>query len=74
MDVRLPGIDGQSLTRHLRRNFAQPMIVVAFSAMATDQIEATSFDAVVEKPDMEGLADALRRLLGSTPAMVPETV
>lgn len=62
VDFRLPGIDGMSLARQLRR--ALPGVpVLAFTSWPEDLSGPTSpFDIVLVKPDMEPVIAALRRM------------
>lgn len=63
MDIRLPGIDGESLARQLRHKLERRIVLIAFTASPHDSVEAGPFDAVVEKPDVSAVASHLSRLL-----------
>lgn len=68
VDVRLPGIDGGSLARQLRKVLARAVPIVAFTAWPDlDRGRSLAFDALHVKPEIESVISSLRRLM-SPPA------
>ena len=63
MDVVLPGIDGETLARQIRHAAGSQVLIVAFTGLPLDRLTVSAFDAVVEKPDVSGVASCLYALL-----------
>jgi CheY-like chemotaxis protein len=72
MDIRLPGMDGLSLTRLLRSDVANDTLwIIAFSADATSQDEqlarSAGCDGYITKPiDVDQFCASVQRYLDST--------
>lgn len=68
LDVRLPGIDGNSLARQLRRS-AVRIPIVAFTAWPEDEraLGNPPFDALHVKPEIAPVIASLQRLLATPP-------
>lgn len=74
VDLRLPGIDGTSLARQLRKLLGQ-IPIVGFTAWPEDDRARKNppFDVLLEKPELAPVISSLRRLLQPPPSPVAAT-
>jgi CheY-like chemotaxis protein len=67
-DIRMPGVDGNGVVKHIRNSNRQSIPVIAISGTPW-QLEDTSFDMVLPKPfPLKKLVDSI----GSFATMTPQ--
>ncbi len=66
-DIRMPGVDGNGVARHIRNSQRQSIPVIAISGTPW-QMEANTFDMVLPKPfSLKKLIDSIRTI-GTLPS------
>ena len=61
-DIRMPGMDGNAVARHIRNSDRPHMPIIAITAFS-DKFESDLFDFFITKPfDIQTLADAIETL------------
>jgi CheY-like chemotaxis protein len=66
-DIRMPGVDGNGVVRHIRNSKRQSIPVIAISGTPW-QLEANTFDMVLPKPfPLKKLVDSIR-FFGTMPS------
>ena len=59
-DIRMPGMDGNAVARHIRNSDRPDMPIIAISAF-TDELESELFNSFIKKPfNIQTLADAIK--------------